>query len=641
MPGENAVFEIYNEDGQLTRKGIVKVDQLNIDIHDDDHRIVIYNEEDHSIIYHQGFIQKPVAKEKAIPLPIVIINRSSGSLELFCNSFKAGHNKIHYQLENNAQTAREAVLKSSNIKVNLQPGNYIFYTSNGSEVSEPVSIHVFEETKTGFLERVKNNILPFTEKHSRIFTYVDEFLLNNQELSVYDALIMAYQKAQEDNELLKPGYEIVLTAEQIMNHRNQLSNEINYGFTLFNRGAQDKLTVADSISKLVIYKEVNGRRLFESSIDTSVIKDHVIFLGANQRYVFELYSEDILVNVLYYFSPDQSLRAEFWSEESQNTDLREEITEKRHLLNNLQTELTDKEKIFLSIENHKKPFYATCDAPEATFYANNGELFIKDHELLRRLDKSLYVSIKDAEDFFNSKEGIRIKFSDSTVPIDMVRDCIFPDRRYFVWIEDESGNPLTNLKMLSTDEDSIASYNEKSRGIALYQYERRLLKRIHANMPAAYTETEEHIAQLSSVSDVTANNLYKYLIARLSDSRDTMYFNSLSTLILEDYFSSKLIGESFFPGAVQLDQDSKVLRFPDPYYEYIIQIDSFNIEEADVKTEYKNIKSGQGIVNLNDADYYIIHAIDKNKYARSGFIFLNTFKHNAVLANWKIRIEVK
>ena len=195
--------------------------------------------------------------------------------------------------------------------------------------------------------------------------------------------------------------------------------------------------------------------------------------------------------------------------------------------------------------------------------------------------------------------------------------------------------------MLSTDEDSIASYNEKSRGIALYQYERRLLKRIHANMPAAYTETEEHIAQLSSVSDVTANNLYKYLIARLSDSRDTMYFNSLSILILEDYFSSKLIGESFFPGAVQLDQDSKVLRFPDPYYEYIIQIDSFNIEEADVKTEYKNIKSGQGTVNLNDADYYIIHAIDKNEYARSGFIFLNTFKHNAVLANWKIRIEVK
>jgi len=639
MPG--MIFEIFNKDGVVLRRGAIEEGSLNIDIQEDDYRYVIRDEMDPSIIYKQGYMQKVVSKAEANPYSISIVSMDGQDVELYCNTFKDGHTILCYQKSEDPSSKQEIELEGPRTRLKIDPGKYIFYTRNEAETSAVVQFSIIDETREELLAQVKHNIAQYGEKHDLILSGIQGHLEEDESCSVYAAAQRVYLEVpKEDKELLIASYDFLFHAERILNERKQLNNEHAISFTKLTTAPQEFVQVGPEVTRVLVYEADNDKYLFTHSISTDSNKAHMVSLRIDHPHRLELYAGNNLVSCFDVFCPDSAIKASMWNSIKEAIDKTEEVSERRFLLFNNQTDLTEEDKERLSVESYRKPFYEIVSAPEASFVESDIEIYIQEYEMLRRLDKPLYLSVKEDGFVFYPNYSKRFLITDSTMSLNQIKDGLYPEKSYFIWVEDEEHNPLTSMRLISSNYEEMYNYGVSSRLASIRAYQERLVGFVSQQFDNAPKLLREEIDQLSTVADISPNNLYKALIAKLSLSKDTRMFNSIANLILQDKYSSFTVNERFFGGNAVLDRKAGVLTFPERFFEYIIQVDSFSVGDQQMATSYYNIKD-TGMVKLENADYFIVSAIDKSNYSRSGFLFLNTFKIDTILSSWKLGIEVK
>lgn len=637
----NTIFEIFNKDGDVIRRGPVGDEGLNIDIRDDDYRYVVRDKDDPRLIYNQGYIQKTEKQKSSSQFPVVLVKEENGKTILHCNTFKEGHRTLYFYPVNRAEKRTEIVLTKPVAEVSLEAGRYVFYTEKEDDASALVEFTIVAENNLSLLKKAGDNIENITESHKVIMSEVENLLLENDHYSIYSAAQHVYlETPKEDTELLIAAYDILHQIEKIINERNQLNNEKSFEVSHIENAPQEFIRVGPSITKATVYQILNGKSLFMYTIDTSLNKEQIVSMKNDCLHRIELYAGKDLVSFFYIFSPDQSVKEAIWNRHSKSIRKTDESKERKFLLFNNHPTLKDEEKELLVIESLKKPLYDIVSAPEARYADEELEVFINEFELLRRLEREIYLCIKEVPYVFYPNRINRIPIHESVLNIDLFECRFFPEKKYFIWIEDGSGNILSALRMVSTDNELAEQYNSVSREAGIQIYEERVANYVHLQYEGIHELLKDEVGQLLSIEEVNPQNIYKILIAKLSKSKNAKLYNSIAAMILEDKFNRVLVDEQFFAGPAVLYRESNRIVFPKRYYEYIIQTDSFNVGDTETKTRYYNIKE-DGIVDLGDDDYFIISAIDKRTYARSGFLFLNTFKHDTILSNWKIGIEVK
>ncbi|MCY7866110.1 hypothetical protein P8918_13535 [Bacillus spizizenii] len=636
------IFEIMNKKGKVIRRGLVEDNDLNIDIREEDYRYVIRDDEDETLIYRQGYLHRTLDKTGSIQFPIVLIEEKNRGIELFCNTFKNGHSVLCYQSLEDRSIRSEIKLEGPRVFVEVDPGQYAIYTKNDTEKSPDVILMVYGDTGEFLLEQAKNNINGYDENHEIVYSGMKGYLEDQGNVSAYEAAQRVYQEILEDEEqsLLIAAYDFIFQIEKILNGRRQLSNEQELEYTALDSAPQEFIRVGTKVDKVLVYEKAGNNILFTYAIGTESNKAHSISLRPNRLHRLDLYAVNDLISVFFLFVPDRSVKGDLWNKAESAANKTGEVEERRFLLFNNQFDLKDEDKKKLSIESYKKPFYNIVSAPEVSYVDQTIDIYVQDYEMLRRLDKPLYVSIKEVSRVFYPNRQHRLPISNSVIRVDLFKEGVFPGKQYFMWIEDEHHNILSGMKLFTTDEEYMHNYDAISRKAKIQMYEQRLTSYASRQFDNIHKPLKDEIEQISTIAEISPQDLFKELIARLSKGKDTKFFNTVAQLILEERFSSFVVDERFFGDSLVFERETGALTFPERFFEYIIQIDSFSIGDQEVRTTYYSIKD-KGVINLKDDDYFIISAIDKSNYAKSGFLFLNTFKIDTVLASWKLGIEVK
>ena len=635
------IFEIFNKDGKVIKRGEVFDNKLNIDIQEDDYRYVIKNKHDESIIYKEGYIQKSKTEKAQKTFPIIIIKMNENQIELFCNTFKDGHTLLCYQNTEDPSIKGEVSLESAKATLEIESGKYSLYTRSDTEQSPVIHIVIASETKQELLNKARHNMDSFSEFHKAIYEEFENRIEENSSLTLYEIAQQIYlDTPKEDKGLLIAAYDFLYQIEKILNVRRQLNNEREIQKTQLSAAPQELIRVGSEIDKVLIYEIRNNASIYTCTIWTDSNKEQTISLKEDMLHKIELYSKDNLVSVFDIFCPDISIKSNLWSLVTEAIDKTEEVEERRFLIFNNQVKISDEDRKKLSIELYKKPSYETVSAPEALLDDESMEIFIQEFEMLRRLDKPLFLTIKDVRSVFYPNKTVRIPVKDSAVKIHYANSGIDMSNDYFVWIEDGEQNILSSLQFISKDLGKMYAYNDSSRLSHIKAYQDRVISYVSNYFPELHSKLKDEIDQVATIDEVSSNNLYKSLIAKLSKNKDMRLFNNITNLILQDKYANTLVNERFFGGKLAFDKQTGILAFPERFFEYIVQVDSFNVGDQKVKTTYYNIKDN-GAIKLEKSDYFIVSAIDKDSYARSGFVFFNTLNIDTVLASWKLGIEVR
>ena len=632
-----AIFEIYDKNGNLLRKGFVDKDKLSIDIQDDDYRLVLYDERDRFIVYYDGYIQKGRREERKRAKPFVVLRISSKELVLYCNTARHSHHKT-VLTDKQSGEKREFYIQNRTVHIPLEgPGDYAVYSvhENGKDQSEEVTFHVWDETGRDIAKLLEDRFVPLTPDHQALLDVIKEKAEELDLFELYFFLVELYKSGETDQ---KACYDIASVLEDLLNRRLALLNE-QEPYNRLKAHCQTNLVVQDGVTDILFYRTDGKNRRFDRKIDASRIKEHALNLAYGELYLIELYGPDGLVGLRYRFMPDQWLVRELWGEEMEVLERMGHVAEKSRFFHSVYQSYSEREKKWLGFIQHKKPSYFLRQAPE-TETGEAWEIDVPDGEFYKRLLRNAYLVIRPETDPFHPKKGLRLKFSDHFC-LDPTQYGLFKSEFYYVWIEDETGNVLTPVSIVSQGDMAAADFMEKWRLDELEAYRQDLLYQIEEEMRGATSDLEGHLSELFSAGWINIHNCYKFLIARLSATPDLVRFNRLSDAILRNWFSKWHHKENFFYAPIVVDRTAKTITFPRLFFDYVIQIDHFSAGGQTVETEYVDARGGPVTVPLPDSDYAIMTAINKDGYYASGYLFLSSFRHNPVLSGWRIKWEVK
>lgn len=634
------IFEIFNKEGKVTRRGYVKESGLNIDIRDEDYRYVVRDELDKGLIYSQGFLKKDSLSEKDVPLdrPVTVVRQLDGKMDIFINSFVHGHTELMY-ISKDAGIEDAIRINKQKISLSIPEGKYSFYTKSDSDKSNVVEIVVSNNASLEILENARLNLDPFEQGHQDAYEKIKEKVVEKQK-DVLLASQEVYFEYEQEKEKQLCTFDFIMEIEKIINEKNQFNNEKAGEVSQILRDPQERIVVPSGVDKIIVYEVKNDKEFFLYSINSRDNKEHMLPLKQNAFHKIELFEDSVLTNTFFVFSPDNKIKRTLWEREIEAGKVHEEVNKRNFLLYNHLTDVKEEHKSLMAIEEYKKPLHDIISFLDAKIHEEKLEIFINEYEALEKTNKNLYLSIKEEQYMFHPNRLKKIPIENAYEEIDLFDCALLPNRKYFLWIEDQNKRILSNMALVSTNTNDAYEYSTIKKEIQIKLYKDRLLGYLMNKFENIHDAIETEIHQLLPSENVFSQNIYKHLIARLSKEKDKRMFNKVSEEILKEKFQNVLVDENFFSVPVEYFEKKKQIIFPEATFGYIIQVDRFNVGDESPTTEYFDAEEERAI-DLSKSDYCILSAIDKETYIRSGFVFLNSFYYNAIISSFKVGIEVK
>ncbi len=314
----NKFFEVTDKDEIAIKRGEVK-DKISINLMDNFNKVFIKDE--NNIILFEVLIKKDLLLFKkehpeSFLNPITVINMKPNSIELFCNTFKHGHDKLNYYENSTPEAIHSKMLNGPKVTIDLSAGHYIFYmTQHGTkEYSRTKEVIIFEESNSELINEALNSIENYNNYHiiaaDRIRNKISEI---NDSISLYGAAIEVYNNA-ENFELLRPAYDLISAIGKIINERVQKINGTEGMFTITRKGHDDTINLSNDISRIITYEISDKRKVLINTIDTTNKKWHNFIFESNKKFMLELYNNSALISVMNIFSPNAEIKAQLWFE---------------------------------------------------------------------------------------------------------------------------------------------------------------------------------------------------------------------------------------------------------------------------------------------------------------------------------------
>lgn len=569
------------------------------------------------------------------------IRQYDDKLILQCNSLRRGHTHLVWYNMSDTENKKESEILASVVTVTgLEEGEYAFYTRDDESTSIRTYIQILKETSNEAIKRIEQYIDSITQDHRDALELLGKRLTATPSLRPMDALIAMYRALESPSSAEQKAYFQLITISQYCdNNRTINMNKDNEAPVYVKNNPQASIEVGSMVTKVIVHKVIGGKKEYHATIGTEFESSYDLLLPDNNEYVIDAYAGSDLVGVYMHFSGDSVTKKWLWEDQCSSTNKMTDIKEQLLELPASLLSFTEEEQQRLLIERAKNPFDELVARPQLTIDKNKIDIVISNPELLNLLG-NFYVVAKEPDQLFVNGFDRVEAIKGHAVTMNKAKHLLSNAEDYYFYIQDESKRLVSKLELLSLSGIDYDEYKENCRQLELYNYTKRLIPLIDYRIPAASEAVKELLEAAKDNLDINTANVYKYLIGNLAANKHLSYLNGAVNAIMEDRISNSSFSQSFFQNGIKLENAIDELVFPPKDSQYILIVDSFNINSSDINTYY--YESGLGAIEVQSrgADCFIYQAIDKQSYRRSGYVFINTSKYSSCITNWNVDIEV-
>lgn len=578
-------------------------------------------------------------------------------LEIFCNSFKAGHKTLYWFRSENPENVFSITIPSEHFIIsgfNISD-KYTFYTSSGKDdTSETVECYLkyipldkfipylFEHSSMNHneaedsLQELNSSINESMFNIISMFANTDDhhYDINFDTGEVYDAISVQYDSAIPNiPALIIKSYKSIEEPqeEDISSYSDlyDISSKFNAMKAIHLNSSNINLKIDSLISPIMIdgnddsydqiilseiddynmYKPI--KKIYYTYNDSSLLSPSI-----DMRYSMKFIRENNILCDIRGYQPPAEITSYLVGQKRLNKN---SFMQRDNEINSAtDTDLTEEEMNVYSIEKTIEPRNWIFENP--VFMSYNGdkfEFYINDYDVMESANKDFYIAAR--EDDVISDPGY-----ERAVPINseiVIYNCAesYSGGNMAFYIIDENHNIVSGVTHASTDIDNT-EYRDKVRIMELDNCINKMSSFFKSRAPEYLPYLAEYISEVYYDDDVYSKNLWKKIMTQaITDQRDYDVFKFLC-MLFESLHNGFMINKNFYNGSIYYNPSTDIISIP--FIEgkkaaaVIISFDEY----GDTIVEAKEIVNTSIDVKLSRYERCIIFSVDLTDYTRSGYI---------------------
>lgn len=346
-------------------------------------------------------------------------------------------------------------------------------------------------------------------------------------------------------------------------------------------------------------------------------------------YQIDFYCGAELVLTLHHYQLDEAGAAYLWTNtvDAINADAAMlDDTELSH--SGIELSAEDKKRI---IEERKhEPANATVERPLVEPTPLDPcilNVIIRDFSAIEASSGNYYLSIVESDLYDNGSFDHRLPITDSVIKVDS-RQLMLGDE-IILCIKDEKGTPVSKYvrHQLNYTDSDIDEYNEKRTLVELHEYGSQLLDEFKGAFGAGelYNRFADVVMPLCKDEGKTVRDTFDSIILAVGrDQRLAKERANILFFVEDNWMKHGVYDAEFFPEKPAFYYAEGRLTLPNNLTDYLVCVERYDTFNGTVTRDYISSAQSSGIsVNVINADFCCVHAVDIESHKSSGRLFFN------------------
>lgn len=602
------IFEFYDIQGNLTRKGVVTDTQVSQMISDSDYRYVLRSDVYPYSIVKEGFFKKSrdldseteigafsVAKYNDIEF---ILNQEISDIEYYIND-----ESIEFQRNGSLVTAP-----------NIPGTHKVVNPKNG----EQVWFRVKDIKSLESIKRLSDNKITEDLIAQALIDYEES------DLSLHEILVDLLKNGSKENVL---HYQRILTKFEDM-YNQAVKTETNSTWSIDNQ-FDCKIQPKDEISKVIVYELDRDKKIFKKAI--KVANEINIVLDSYKVYLIEGYKDNLFVSSRVITAVPANSRTEKWREAKQNEERMNYLIQRGRISSSGIPEEIEEEIHLISSESMVSSRYG---AP--TIIDNKEEIVFEfeDYFLADDFQEVIYLCVATKKQFVNNEYWFKTEIKTNEISVKVFDLGLLRDETYLVWIENQLGDKVSEFNVLFPEE----VFEENSTILFDYFVQQEKDVIIQKIINAKKEQFERLIIDYYTLSGDSVNRVTRLtgLIAELYKLGTWDTSNTVIGIIYEILAKNDIKIDSFFESAIKFSKWTRRMTIPETKRNFVLIVHSFNDYTKKVT---KHIIQNPTYFNIPE-EYAIIQFLDLNENVSSQYAFVGGKNKKPIELNMGLGIEV-
>lgn len=578
--------------------------------------------------------------------PLTFIKQTSNSIKVRNNMFNLGYKCLTFYPSQCPERKIERVFTNSvEMEITgLDAGTYIFtLSSSTNDESYTTSFFINGENNTAIIKRLIDYIKDPVDED----VVQKNIELNRSKLYAFDSITESF--AAKYNNLSEPSdteekafYQILYACERMENlvmiKQNTMISDvtIDYGATLsINAGA--------NVTSLDIFKAF-GPNKFLKKISVNSFEDIELYLPENELYYIDLcHDAEILGRLVYYRFSDTIAKWLYENQSDLDSSIDRTIIDDAMLKydtidfsDDEKEQLIDEKNAFIKEWIVRPPIIIGHTANEESIL----RIQIPDYDMIKLLDKKIYLSASDSDVFMNLTCYPWIEITDEIVEFNLSTPNISDDIIFF--IQDENGTIISNYTRYNQESDD---YEIKKKTLDNLEYSESLQKWLSSTIEdeSLLNKIRTEIKNLAQDTSLTFLDIFHNTLTKVTQNNTfSKLRNNIIIAVLNHWFNGFDIFRNFFDNSiVPYYPSTRRIELQDRDPNYLINIMSWNIDDEEINIDYRlgSIKEATS-VNIGVKDFYIIHMVDLDNYKKSGYVYISNQTGDSCITSNRFKIEV-
>lgn len=608
------LFEIYGEDGQLTKSGKVKGKKMMIPSDENDARFIIRYDSHPHAIYKEGILN---GKRKAKSDWSVRYTAEIGDI---IEAHVLHPDETVFHEVNGVRTAYQG---QSIIHVPRTAGRHVFYNEHRTEelsfrcIGETPDARILKCAHSRLQQTCGKKMASFAEEkgvdgHEAILLYMED----------------AHKKGRSEEEMHE-SYLLLKQYEALSNSRNRKNAKDAWGV---DNDVGCAIEATGEIDSVVVYRIEGKKKTYVDRFMLSSRKD--VFADDFSALLIEGYLNGQFVSARHASILPASLRSLAWKKKKEEEEAYLAALEKG-LLASRKTE--ESISAILSLEESMGSHRNLLDRPMLVDrYEDHIELLVRNTGLLEALGKPFYLAFAKVSEAASAERVARIALTGDYALIDTYENGIPEEEDLLAWIEDEDRIMISDPALLTgkkeTEEDLLNAYDN-------YWWNR-------------------HEQMIQQAIDDKNNPGYGKLVGKLLEdkiSESGTGFRHLADHAITELFGQHMweaswhairmllsmrqgigAGAPFFDTPLDYNEKEQVLFLPPSRRNYLLVVEEFYEDEKQKTVRF--FRNPPHVIIKGD--YAVVHSVDEDSYDVSGFAMLGGKGKKPLYATDKLNVRL-
>lgn len=562
-------------------------------------------------------------------------------LVLRCNSIRDGHTHVVWFNEKTPDLVREMEIEREICVIEgLEQGDYVFYTRGPHDQSLRLYLYFLRETGKEKVLRIEQFLAEKNAYHQRILEALTARLEKFPERRPTNILADLFKELKTEESEAYACFELIRIAQFCENTAALLMGRDNHAGIRIEECPRLKLRIDSSVTNILIFECVNDKKVYHCTLHAALVEHADLILPSGKLFSIEAYIDHALVCEAVYFSGTEECLTTLWQKQISQKATIDEKLDRTIALPVVYDQFSEAERVLYQMQRRIEPYDALVDRPVCGLVKDGISIDLDGYPLLEALDQPFYVAVKDADRLSYADYERKELVLGERVVMHSIGHLLGDKGEYQVYLQNAKREAISKFQLISLTGRGNSDYEERVRRLELYEYEKRLLPILRYRVAGSEVTIKQLLRETLDRPDLNVSNIVRHLLEQLFTDQHAARFVAVSAAILEDDLNNRKLNRTFFETGIKVQPELCKLVFPPKQDAYVLQVDTMTRNAMRMLTYYH--RSGSGAIELrtDDADFYLFRAIDRETFARSGFILIDNTRSEPSFVHWNIDVEV-